>query len=62
MPRNQTPTAEPVTSALQRMGLIPGLFGMNVGGVPFAQSAHGFWIVLLLVITLVAVGAALTRT
>ena len=39
--------------------IIPGLFGMNVGGIPFAERPGGFWIVVLLVVGIVAVGATL---
>jgi zinc transporter len=35
-----------VTVMALPINLIAGLLGMNVGGVPLAQSAHGFWIVL----------------
>ncbi len=31
------------------INLTSGLFGMNVGGVPFNQDAHGFWVVVTLV-------------
>jgi zinc transporter len=27
--------------------IISGLFGMNVGGIPLAESPHGFWTVSL---------------
>jgi Mg2+ and Co2+ transporter CorA len=27
--------------------LVTGLFGMNVGGMPFTESADGFWWALL---------------
>ena len=39
--------------------IIPGLFGMNVGGVPFAESPGGFWTVAFLVAAIVALGAGL---
>ncbi len=39
--------------------IIPGLFGMNVGGVPFADRSGGFWFVVLFVGAIVAVGATL---
>jgi zinc transporter len=35
-----------VTVMALPINLIAGLLGMNVGGVPLAQHAHGFWIVL----------------
>jgi zinc transporter len=35
-----------VTVMALPINLVAGLLGMNVGGVPLAQHAHGFWIVL----------------
>jgi zinc transporter len=35
-----------VTVMALPINLIAGLLGMNVGGVPLSQHAHGFWIVL----------------
>jgi zinc transporter len=35
-----------VTTALLPITLITGIFGMNVGGLPFLQSPHGFWWVI----------------
>lgn len=32
------------------VNLFAGLFGMNVGGIPFADNGHGFWLVVLLVL------------
>jgi zinc transporter len=29
--------------------VVSGLFGMNVGGIPFNEEKHGFWIVVGLV-------------
>lgn len=29
--------------------VVGGLFGMNVGGIPFADSPVGFWLIVLLV-------------
>lgn len=51
-----------VTVLALPMTIIPGLFGMNVGGVPFAASPAGFWAVLVLVILIVGAGAALTHS
>lgn len=31
------------------INLFAGLFGMNVGGIPFAENGHGFWLVVALV-------------
>jgi zinc transporter len=39
--------------------IVPGLFGMNVGGIPFAQHAAGFWIVGALLTVWVGVGGFL---
>jgi zinc transporter len=41
------------------MTIIPGLFGMNVGGVPFRDHAAGFWSVVAIVIAVAGVGALL---
>ena len=32
--------------APEPINIIAGLLGMNAGGVPLAQHAHGFWIVV----------------
>jgi zinc transporter len=42
--------------------IIPGLFGMNVRGIPFAERASAFWMVLLLVIGVVAAGVVVLWT
>ena len=39
--------------------IIPGLFGMNVRGIPFSESDAGFWTVLMLVVVIAGLGAAL---
>jgi Mg2+ and Co2+ transporter CorA len=39
--------------------IIPGLFGMNVRGIPFSESDAGFWTVLMLVVVVAGLGAAL---
>jgi len=36
--------------------IIAGLFGMNVGGIPLAQDAHGFWLVVGIVAALTSFG------
>jgi zinc transporter len=41
-----------VTVMVLPINLISGLFGMNVGGIPFANHDAGFWIMLTLVATL----------
>jgi len=44
------------------MNLVAGLLGMNVGGVPLAQHAHGFWWVLgLVLLATLALAALLLR-
>ena len=40
-----------VTVLALPINVIDGLLGMNVGGVPLAQHAHGFWIVVAIVAT-----------
>ena len=49
-----------VTVAALPMTIIPGLFGMNVGGLPLQNHSEGFWILVLLVSILSTVCAALT--
>jgi zinc transporter len=38
-----------VTVLALPINIIAGLLGMNVGGIPLAQSAHGFLIVVVIV-------------
>ena len=38
-----------VTVLALPLTVVSGLFGMNVGGIPFANHAGGFWIVVFLV-------------
>jgi len=40
---------------------VAGAFGMNVGGIPWAQSAHGFWAVLGFCAVLVFTGYVVLR-
>lgn len=40
-----------VTVLALPINILAGLFGMNVGGVPLAESPHGFWILVSLVLT-----------
>ena len=40
-----------VTVLALPINIIAGLLGMNVGGIPLAQHAHGFWIVVMIVAT-----------
>jgi zinc transporter len=51
-----------VTVLALPLTIIPGMFGMNVGGIPFSEHVAGFWLVLLLVIGVVGLGAALAWT
>ena len=44
-----------VTVVALPVNLVAGLFGMNVGGVPLAASAHGFAIVVSLLVALTVV-------
>jgi zinc transporter len=46
-----------VTVLALPINLLAGLFGMNVGGIPLAEDKHGFWIVVLIVISFTAVAA-----
>lgn len=41
-----------VTVLALLINIIAGLFGMNVGGIPFAENAEGFWMVVSLVASL----------
>jgi len=51
-----------VTVLALPLTIIPGIFGMNVRGIPFSEHDAGFWLVLLLVLAVVALGAALAWT
>jgi zinc transporter len=44
-----------VTVLALPINIIAGLLGMNVGGVPLAEHAHGFWIVVAVVISFTAI-------
>jgi zinc transporter len=46
-----------VTVLALPMTIIPGLFGMNVGGVPYAEHPNGFWVVVVLVAAIAGGGA-----
>ncbi len=48
-----------VTVLALPINIVAGLLGMNVGGVPLAQHAHGFWIVVSIVASVTAVGGLL---
>lgn len=46
-----------VTVLALPINILAGLFGMNVGGVPLAHNEHGFWLIVLLVVSFTAVAA-----
>jgi zinc transporter len=48
-----------VTVVTLPMTIVSGLFGMNVGGIPFQASSAGFWVVLAIVGALAGLGATL---
>lgn len=43
-----------VTVLLLPFNVVGGLFGMNVGGIPFGSSPHGFWTIVLFICALIA--------
>ena len=47
-----------VTVLALPLTIIPGMFGMNVPGIPFSERDAGFWLVLLVVAGAVGLGAA----
>jgi len=51
-----------VTVLALPLTIIPGIFGVNVRGIPFSEHDAGFWLVLLLVLAVVGLGAALAWT
>ncbi len=46
-----------VTVLALPINLFAGLMGMNVGGIPLADHAHGFWLMLLLIASFTALAA-----
>ena len=50
-----------VTVMALPINLVSGLFGMNVGGLPFTDSAHGFALVLGLIVALTGLAAWLLQ-
>ena len=44
-----------VTVLALPINILAGLFGMNVGGIPLADSPHGFWFVVSVVLAFTAV-------
>ena len=45
-----------VTVLALPLTIIPGMFGMNVRGIPFSEHPGGFWLALLVVICVVETG------
>jgi zinc transporter len=43
-----------VTVLLLPFNVVGGLFGMNVGGIPYGNSPHGFWVIVVLITALTA--------
>lgn len=50
-----------MTAVLLPSNVITGLFGMNTPGLPFANSAHGFWVVALLAVIISAMVYLIVR-
>ncbi len=46
-----------VTVLALPINIIAGLLGMNVGGIPLADHAHGFWIVVAIIVSFTAIAA-----
>jgi len=40
---------------------VVGAFGMNVGGIPWAQTPEGFWLALGFCVVLIAISYAVLR-
>ena len=51
-----------VTVLALPMTIIPGLFGMNVGGIPFRDHGAGFWLAFLVAACTAAAVWFLVRT
>ena len=46
-----------VTVLALPINIIAGLLGMNVGGIPLADHANGFWIVVAIIVSFTAIAA-----
>ncbi|MBO2950950.1 transporter [Burkholderia pseudomallei] len=46
-----------VTVIALPINIVAGFFGMNVGGIPFSENKHGFWMMVLLVAGFTALAA-----
>jgi zinc transporter len=44
------------------LGFLTGLLGINVGGIPWAESPHGFWAICLIIAGIVSAIALLLKT
>ena len=44
-----------VTVLALPINIITGLLGMNVGGIPLAQSTHGFFVIACIVVVFVVI-------
>ena len=51
-----------VTVLALPLTIIPGMFGMNVRGIPFSEAAFGFWVVVLVMTAAVGLAGALAWT
>jgi zinc transporter len=50
-----------VTVVLMPLTVISGMLGMNVTGIPFADSPHAFWVVTLALVVIGILIFALMR-
>jgi len=48
-----------VTVLALPLTIVPGMFGMNVAGIPFSQHASGFWMIVLTITGAVSAAGAL---
>lgn len=48
-----------VTVLALPINIIAGLLGMNVGGIPLAEAAHGFWVVVAIAATFTGVAGTI---
>jgi zinc transporter len=46
-----------VTVLALPINIMAGLFGMNVGGIPFNENPHGFWMVVAIIVSFTLVAA-----
>jgi len=50
-----------VTVLALPINLVAGLFGMNVGGIPFTEHRHGFWVIVVILLVLTVILGRLAR-